>query len=97
MSGNEVTHWAEWDERGREWSGDICEQRANSVVSCRASQSEYAWRHSNDIGQDAGISIDRVTGEYSGHFVGATVSRERTGACRRTENPEMTPAPEPVL
>jgi len=111
ISGNAITEWRQWARDRRAWvqlhadCGTDVTRPATGTCPVSATAYTVNWRMGHLL--HSAIRIDRQTGAYhrrdESYIDGSgrrfTTPRVETfsGSCRRTENPELTPAPEPVL
>jgi hypothetical protein len=111
LDGAAITGWHWWDESSRAWRSTLVDchyagavsATAGERVTCRAEPGTYigdhhAWSRRDSIDHRLIRRIDRHTGEWSAtRFEHGEATGTAGGTCRRAENPELTPAREPVL
>jgi hypothetical protein len=104
---NEITQMRWWAGSGRRWYPDStsCGSERGSYDRgfCSVEPGAYVYSSTvgarRDVGYQHRIRIDRNTGAYSETYLNYDDGErvDYSGTCRRTENPELTPAPEPIL
>jgi hypothetical protein len=99
VNGSEITEWQLWSESSRRWisNGMWCENRGGHARGhCAAEPGLYSYSYVlPDLSHR--ILINRHDGSYSETQQDQDGRTTFSGHCRRTENPELTPARPPAL
>jgi hypothetical protein len=98
--GNEIVQASRWVESERRWNSNTfrCGAGRPRFASGRCSVEPGAYVLALFLtGFEHQARVDRRTGAWSESLVVDGDETTYSGTCRRTENPELTPAPEPVL